>query len=108
MSRATIENPITPPDASQMGEMSTETSTMTPSRRRQRRSKGDDAPVAIFAMRPTGSPPVSSDASTSSDFPIISSAARPKIFSAARFQSVTTPSSVPPMMASSEEATMAA
>ena len=89
--------------------MVTETSISRPSLRRRTVSKcSTRSPLRMRANMPAVSWRRSSGTMVAKGAPIISWAVKPKIVSAPLFQSVTMPSSVLPMMASSDEFTIAA
>ena len=109
ISRVTLDAPIILPPASLMGDTVTETSIRLPSFVRRTVSKCCTlSPRLMRDKIISSSPNRSGGMSRLIEPPTISTAVKPKTFSAPAFQKVTMPSRFLPMMASSEYSTIAA
>src|SRR5688572_16121710 len=109
MSRATFDTPMIFPSSSVIGEAVTETSIIRPSLVWRIVSKWSTvSPRRILAMIALSSSCRSAGISLVMEVPTISAAVYPKIFSAPRFQLVMMLSRSLPMIASSDDSTMAA
>ena len=109
MSRATLEAPMIRPPASLIGALVSTISILLPPLATRTVSRWSMiSPRRILSRIPASSARRSSGMMRMIDWPIISAAPYPKIRAAAGFQAVTIPSSVSPIIASSDDLTMAA